>query len=181
MLKRILVYVPLAVLILWGLNSLASVREYPKPTPLPEFTHTEAALWLNSPPLSVPDLHGKVVIVDFWTFGCWNCYRSFPWLNDLYNRYHDQGLEIIGVHTPEFDHEKDLEKVQAKVKEFELHHPVMIDNDFSYWNRLNNRFWPAYYIVDKQGNVRGLSVGETHKGDPRAKSVEDLVMRLLAE
>jgi thiol-disulfide isomerase/thioredoxin len=151
------------------------------PKPAPEFTETDADAWINSKPLKLSDLRGKVVLVDFWAFECWNCYRSFPWLNALESRYAPQGLHVIGVHSPEFDHEKDADAVRAKTREFKLHHPVMLDNDFSYWKALNNRFWPAYYLIDKSGNIRALYVGETHEGDRRAQEIEAKVKELMAE
>jgi thiol-disulfide isomerase/thioredoxin len=89
----------------------------------PEFTQTDANNWLNSPPLTFDVLKGKVVLIDFWTFECWNCYRSFPWMNGLQQRLEDQGLQIIGVHTPEFEREKVKENIIAKAEEFKLHHP----------------------------------------------------------
>ena len=151
------------------------------PFKAPEFTHAAKADWINSAPLTVSGLRGKVVLLDFWTFGCWNCYRSFPWLRALEERYHDRPLQVVGVHTPEFDHERVPENVAAKVKEFKLAHPVMIDNDFSYWRAMKNRYWPAFYIIDKRGRVRGVFVGETHAGDRRARAIERLIDRLLAE
>lgn len=126
-------------------------------------------------------LRGKVVLLDFWTYGCWNCYRSFPWLREVEARYQDRGLQVIGVHTPEFDHERVLENVVEKVEEFKLKHPVMIDNDLSYWRAMYNRYWPAFYIIDKKGLVRGVFVGETHAGDRRAVEIETLLEKLLAE
>ncbi|MCU7801251.1 MAG: redoxin domain-containing protein [gamma proteobacterium symbiont of Lucinoma myriamae] len=138
-----------------------------KPYKMPEFTHHKANEWINSQPLTVQDLKGKVVLIDMWTFDCWNCYRSFPWLNALEEKYQKSGLQIIGVHTPEFDHEKIRVNIEAKVKKFKLHHPVMIDNDFSYWRALNNRYWPAYYLVNQEGNIVSSHIGETHQGDQR--------------
>ena len=120
-------------------------------------------------------------MVDVWTFDCWNCYRSIPWLKDLETRLEPRGLALLGVHTPEFAHEKERDKVVAKVKEFGIRHPVMLDNDFSYWNALGNRYWPAFYVIDKQGRLRGAFVGETHVGDQRAKKVETLLQQLLKE
>ena len=147
----------------------------------PEFTHTAPGEWINSPPLTLSDLRGNVVLLDFWTFGCWNCYRSFPWLKEVEAAYEAQGLRVIGVHTPEFDHEKVRANVVEKVAKFELHHPVMIDNDFSYWNALNNRYWPAFYLIDKRGFLRSVFIGETHRGDANAKNIETMIRRLLAE
>ena len=152
-----------------------------EPWPLPEFTQTTTSQWIHSPPISVQQLKGQVVLLDFWTFDCWNCYRSFPWLNDLEQRYQDQGLQIIGIHTPEFDHEKIRSNVVAKMQTFQLHHPVMLDNDFRYWKALNNRYWPAFYLIDKQGLIRATFIGETHAGDANARQIEIVVRQLLAE
>lgn len=145
----------------------------------PAFTHTKPQEWLNSSPQTWEQLKGKVVMIEFWTFDCWNCYRTIPWLNDLYARYKDKGFEIISVHTPEFAHERKRENVIAKIKEHKIKFPVMLDNDFSYWKALNNRYWPAFYLVDKQGNLRGQTAGETHKGDANAKAIEKAIDQLL--
>jgi len=149
--------------------------------PLPEFTNTDRNTWFNSEPVSLQDLRGRVVLVDFWTFECWNCYRSFPWLNALEERLDGEAFEVIGVHSPEFDRESDPQQVAAKIREFGLKHPVMMDNDFRYWRALNNRYWPAYYLVDKKGVIRHLHVGETHEGDARARLIEEQIRDLLAE
>ena len=151
------------------------------PFPAPEFTQQDAGAWLNSSPLKIADLRGNVVLIDFWAFECWNCYRSFPWLNSLQHEYEAKGLKVIGVHTPEFDRERDVRRVAEKMKEFELDHPVMIDNDSAYWRKMRNRFWPAFYILGKKGRVRGVYYGETHDGDRRAKKIDKLVRKLLAE
>ena len=151
------------------------------PAKMPEFTQVDEVAWINSKPLSVEDLRGKVVLIDVWTYGCWNCYNSFPWLHSVEEKYADQEFTVIGIHTPEFDREKERENVVKKVAEFELHHPIMMDNDFSYWRALHNKYWPAYYIVDKQGNIRKGFVGETHMGDRRAKKIENLIAKLLKE
>ncbi len=152
-----------------------------QPLAAPEFTHSDPDEWLNSAPLTLADLRGKVVLVDFWTFDCWNCYRSFPWLKALEGRLAGRGLQVIGVHSPEFEREKVPENVRKKIAEFGLTHPVMIDNDFSYWKAMANRYWPAYYLIDKQGVIRGVYVGETHEGDPQARAVESMLVQLLAE
>lgn len=147
----------------------------------PEFTQKTADAWLNSPPLRMQDLRGKVVLLDFWTFECWNCYRSFPWLNGVEKKFASQGLQVIGIHTPEFEHEKSRIRLEEKIDEFKLHHPVMMDNDFAYWRSLSNRYWPAYYLIDKQGRVRALFVGETHAGGAQAQSIEAEIEKLLKE
>lgn len=151
------------------------------PIPAPEFTHRERQDWINSTPYSMQDLQGKVVLIDFWTFGCWNCYRSFPWLNAMESRLDKEDFQIIGVHTPEFENEKIRKNIENKVETFNLHHPIMIDNDSSYWRAMNNRYWPAYYILDKQNQVRAVFFGETHEGDNRAKQIENIITQLLAE
>lgn len=152
-----------------------------RPVPAPPFTHDNPQAWLNSGPLTWDDLEGNVVLLDFWTFDCWNCYRSFPWLRSLEAELKPEGLRVIGVHTPEFEHEKVRANVAAKIEEFMLHHPVMMDNDFSYWRAMDNRYWPAFYIIDKQGRVRAEFFGETHEGDRQARRIESVIRDLLEE
>jgi len=160
-------------------QSTTATSSMSTPDNIPEFTHQKQSDWINSSPLSVDQLIGKVVLIDMWTFDCWNCYRSFPWLNELESKYEMKGLQIIGVHTPEFAHEKIRSNIEAKVKEFKLRHPIMIDNDFSYWKRLNNRYWPSYYLFDQEGQLVYSHVGETHKGDGKAVVLENKVKQLL--
>jgi thiol-disulfide isomerase/thioredoxin len=148
---------------------------------LPEFTETTAEKWINASPMTVADFRGKVLLLDFWTFDCWNCYRSFPWLNALEKRYRDAEFQVIGIHTPEFDHERVRTNIEAKVKEYQLYHPIMIDNDFSYWKAMNNQYWPAYYLVDKAGKIQYQFIGETHAGDSNAKAIEAAIKELLDE
>lgn len=149
--------------------------------PAPDFTHREPEQWLNSPPLSWADLRGKVVILEFWTFDCWNCYRSIPWLHTLGEKFPAAGFEIVGVHTPELPQEYVLANVRAKLEEFRIQGPVVVDNDYSTWKAWNNRYWPAFYLVDRQGRVRGRYVGETHAGDRNARAMEAQIADLLAE
>lgn len=149
--------------------------------PLPEFTHQAPADWLNSPPLTVASLKGKVLLIDFWTFECRNCYRSFPWLKGLESSLAEEDFQVIGVHSPEFDRERDRDQVFTKIREFRLRHPVMIDNDFSYWNALGNRYWPAFYLVDRRGDIRYGFIGETHRGDRQATTIEQRIRELLDE
>lgn len=159
----------------------AGAREVRSTFPAPAFTHTQAQDWINSAPITWQDLRGQVVLLDFWTYACWNCYRSIPWLHQVEKRYAARGLRVIGVHTPEFDHERVRDNVVAKVKEFQITHPVMLDNDHSYWRAMSNRYWPAFYLVDRKGQVRGLFIGETHAGDRNAKGMEATIEQLLAE
>lgn len=151
------------------------------PYSLPIFTQTSAQAWLNSPPLTLKDLKGKVTLIDFWTFDCWNCYRSFPWLHGVQKQYESKGFQIIGIHSPESEHEKATVSVATKVKEFKITNPVMMDNDMGYWKAMNNQFWPAYYLVDKKGLVRTSFIGETHKDTVQANEIEFWVKKLLAE
>lgn len=165
-----------------ALNVVADAAGRAPPAgPAPEFTHTQPQEWINSPPLKIADLRGNVVLLDFWTFDCWNCYRSFPWLHTVEEKFAGQGLRVIGVHSPEFDRERVRDNVVAKVKEFMLTHPVMIDNDFSYWKAMGNRYWPAFFLIDKRGNVRGAYYGETHADDANARNIEQEITALLAE
>ena len=151
------------------------------PMLVPEFTSLDARDWVNSAPLRRADLRGKVVLLDIWTFECWNCYRSFPWLNGLEERLGPRGLRVVGIHSPEYDRERDRAAVAAKVREFGLRHPVMIDNDFRYWKALGNRFWPAFYLIDKRGLIRHRYIGETREGDAQAETIEAAVIELLTE
>ena len=116
--------------------------------------------WINSEPLNWNTLQGKVVMVEFWTFECYNCKNVEPYIKSWHQRYQAKGLEIIAVHTPEFDRERDIDNVRQYVKDHAITYPVAIDNDFKIWRRFANRYWPAMYLVDKQGNIRYRFIGE---------------------
>ena len=148
---------------------------------LPEFTQSDQSQWINSDPLTLQNISGKVVLVDIWTYGCWNCYRSIPWIRSLEERYADDAFAVIGIHTPEFEHEYVRENIERKVAEFKVTHPVMMDNDFAYWKALGNRYWPTFYVADQEGVVRGVFIGETHEGGRRAREVEGLIEQLFNE
>ena len=163
------------------LGTAAVAKKLNPPDKMPEFTQVDPAAWINSKPLTVAELKGKVVLIDVWTYGCWNCYRSFPWLHKVEEKFAGQDFQVIGIHTPEFDHEKDRDNVVKNVEKFMLKHPVMMDNNFAYWRSLRNRYWPAYYVVDKKGNIRNAFIGETHEGDRRAKKIEKVIAKLLKE
>ena len=162
-------------------SAWVAARDTEQPWAAPEFTHSSERDWINTQPLKLADLRGRVVLLDFWTFGCWNCYRSFPWLKQLEAQFEGKDFLVVGVHSPEFDHEKDRKKVSAKVAEFMLSHPVMVDNDFSYWKAMKNRYWPTFYLIDKTGRVRASFIGETHTGDSNAKAIEEKIIELLKE
>ncbi|MBA2486443.1 MAG: redoxin domain-containing protein [Nitrospira sp.] len=116
--------------------------------------------WLNSERLHLADLRGKVVLVEFWTFGCHNCRNVEPYVKRWHQAYADQGFVVIGVHSPEFSHEREVENVKRYIKEHDIRFAVPIDNDFSTWNSYGNRYWPAMYLIDKQGVIRYVRIGE---------------------
>jgi len=119
-----------------------------------------ATAWLNSPPLSVEQLRGKVVLIDFWTYSCINCLRTLPYVSGWYAKYKDHGLVVIGVHAPEFAFEKDEDNVRRAVSELRIAYPVALDNDYAIWKGFNNRYWPAHYFIDAQGRIRAQHFGE---------------------
>lgn len=116
--------------------------------------------WLNTRPLHLTDLKGKVVMVEFWTFGCYNCRNVEPYVKQWDKKFAPQGFVVIGVHSPEFDSERDIENVKRYVREHGITYPVAIDNDFATWKSYNNRYWPALYLIDKQGVIRYVHIGE---------------------
>ncbi len=118
--------------------------------------------WINSAPLRLADWRGKVVLVDFWTYSCINCLRTLPYITGWYEKYHAQGLEIIGIHAPEFAFEKKLENVQKAVKRHNIRHPVALDNAMATWKNFANQYWPAHYLIDRQGRVVYTHFGEGH-------------------
>jgi thiol-disulfide isomerase/thioredoxin len=109
--------------------------------------------WFNSAPLSMASLRGKVVLVDFWTYGCVNCVNTLPYVTQLYAKYRDRGLVIVGVHTPEFPFERSAANVQAALKRHGITYPVAQDNDSRTWDAYGNHYWPAQYIVDQNGRI----------------------------
>lgn len=127
------------------------------PIPAPD---VQGAPWLNSAPLTLSTLKGQVVLVEFWTFGCYNCRHVEPYIKQWFQRYHQQGLQVIGVHTPEFDYERIKANVQDYINANEINYPVVMDNDYTIWNRYHNRYWPAIYLIDHAGQLRYLKVGE---------------------
>lgn len=175
----------LAVWFGWGISvqwAVAAPGQWlDDPVRAPEFTQTDAQAWLNSAPIALDDLRGKVVLLDFWTFDCWNCYRSFPWLNTLEQRLADSPFQVIGIHSPEFAHERYRGNLAAKLVQFKLEHPVMMDNDFRYWQMMGNRYWPTFYLLDKRAQIRAVFIGETHADSQQAQRVEQMIRALLKE
>ena len=132
--------------------------------------------WINSEPLTMQELRGKVVLVDFWTYTCINCIRTFPFLKLWQSRYADDGLVILGIHTPEFDFEKDLDNVVTATRDNGIVWPVALDNDYVTWRNFSNRFWPAKYLIDRDGVVR-----YTHFGEGAYAETEQQIRDLLEE
>lgn len=118
------------------------------------------AEWINSNPLTIESLRGKVVLVDFWTYSCINCIRTQPYLNAWHEKYSDDGLVILGIHAPEFAFEKLPKNVEKAVKEADIKYPVALDNDFRTWNAYDNKYWPAKYLIDQNGNIVYKHFGE---------------------
>ena len=140
----------------------------------PEFAGIDA--WINGDPLTMEELRGRVVLIDFWTYTCINCIRTFPFLKQWHARYVDDGLVIVGVHTPEFDFEKNYENVVEATLRDALVWTMAQDNDYITWRRYSNRFWPAKYLIDKDGVVR-----YTHFGEGGYAETENVIRQLLAD
>jgi thiol-disulfide isomerase/thioredoxin len=135
-----------------------------------------ATAWLNSPLLNSEELRGKVVAVDFWTYTCINWLRTLPYIRAWAERYRDHGLVVIGVHTPEFPFEHDIDNVRRAVQEMRVTYPVAIDNEYAVWEAFDNHYWPALYLIDAQGHIRYQQFGE---GD--YEEAEEAIKELLAE
>ncbi len=137
---------------------------------------SSATGWLNSPPLMAPGLRGKVVLVDFWTYTCINWLRTLPYIRAWAEKYKDQGLVLIGVHTPEFPFERDIDNVRRAVADMAVDYPVAIDNDYAIWRAFRNEYWPALYIIDGHGYIR-----HHHFGEGGYEQAERIIQPLLAE
>jgi thiol-disulfide isomerase/thioredoxin len=132
--------------------------------------------WLNSPPLTTADLRGKVVLVDFWTYTCINWLRTLGYVRAWAEKYEDQGLVVVGVHTPEFPFEQDVENVREAAKDMTVEYPVALDSDYAVWRAFSNRYWPAVYIADAEGQIRHHQFGEGGY-----EECERVIQRLLRE
>ncbi|WDZ95858.1 cytochrome c biogenesis protein CcdA [Herbaspirillum sp. WKF16] len=169
-----------------GAGAVAGALPQPQPAARPyrSLLPVEGALpsldgaveWLNSAPLSAEQLRGKVVLVDFWTYSCINCIRTLPYVRAWAEKYKDQGLVVIGVHTPEFAFEKKVDNVKKALGEFKLGFPVAVDSNFRIWRAFNNNYWPAIYLADAQGKLR-----YHHFGEGRYETSEKAIQELLKE
>lgn len=124
-----------------------------------------AVEWINSPSLGAEELRGKVVLVDFWTYSCINCLRSLPYIKDWYKKYKSQGLVVIGVHSPEFAFEHDLVGVRRAVEDLKIEYPVAVDNSKTIWTAFKNQYWPAHFLIDRDGRIRYHHFGEGNYGE----------------
>lgn len=156
------------------MSAAKSAAELPVEGEVPSFAG--ATLWLNSPPLNVEALRGKVVVVDFWTYSCINCLRALPFVESWYQKYKDHGLVVIGVHAPEFAFEKDPSNVRRAVADLKIIYPVALDNDYAIWQAFNNQYWPAHYFIDATGRVRAHHFGEGNYDES-----ERIIRKLLTE
>ena len=133
-----------------------------------------ATAWLNSPPLTTEQLRGRVVVVDFWTYTCINWLRTLPYVRAWAQAYENDGLVVIGVHTPEFGIEHDVDSVRRAAKEMRLEYPIAVDNDYAVWEAFANHYWPALYFVDANGEIR-----HHHFGEGEYEQSEQVIRQLL--
>src|SRR2546421_11193152 len=132
--------------------------------------------WLNSPPLSAADLRGNVVLIDFWTYTCINWLRTLPYVRSWAEKYREHGVVVIGVHSPEFSFEHDIDNLRRAAKDMRVAYPIAIDNDYAIWSAFDNHYWPALYLVDAQGRIRSHQFGEG-----AYEQSEMMIQQLLAE
>ena len=140
----------------------------------PEFAGISA--WLNSPPLTLESLRGKVVLVQFWTYSCINCVRTLPYVTKWYDTYKDKGFVVVGVHTPEFAFERETANVETAIKRFGIKYPVAQDNQYRTWRAFGNQYWPAGYLIDKSGTIVATQFGEGGY-----QQMENTIARLVGE
>src|SRR5947209_13223806 len=163
-----------------NINKLLLAARHPAAVPLPIEGELPslggATAWLNSSPLSAADLRGKVLLIDFWTYTCINWLRTLPYIRAWAEKYKEHGVVVIGVHTPEFPFEHDLENVRRAVQDMRVSYPIAIDNDYAIWDAFNNQYWPALYIVDAEGRIRSHQFGEG-----AYEQSEMIIQQLLAE
>lgn len=135
-----------------------------------------SGMWINSEPLTLKSLRGRVVLIDFWTFACYNCRNTLPSLKKWDAQYRDKGLTIIGVHTPELDFERDIDRLRREVAGLGIKYPVVTDQDYSTWKAYRVEAWPTVFLLDKQGRIRWSHIGEGYYDE-----TEDVIKKLLAE
>jgi thiol-disulfide isomerase/thioredoxin len=169
----------IARILLLPLLAAAAVVAASAPSTPPEFSHHNARDWINSDPLTLASLKGKVVMVEFFAFECVNCVKSRPWVESLEHNDKDAGLVIIGVHTPELPEERNPDAVRNAVERLGIRYPVMIDGDASYWSALHIKYWPTYCLIGRDGLLYASVPGEMDLGDERANKVAAAIDLLL--
>lgn len=151
-------------------------RKLTDETKAPAAPEPSNGLWINSEPLTLKSLHGRVVLIEFWTFACYNCRNTLPTVKKWDAQYRDKGLTIIGVHTPESDLERNEVDLKREISELGIKYPVVTDNDYSTWKAYRVEAWPTLFLLDKQGRVRWMHVGEGYYAE-----TEEMIKQLLAE
>jgi thiol-disulfide isomerase/thioredoxin len=176
----VLVTVAAGVFVFVGVRALIEGRheaaDLPDEGPLPRLSAADPKLWFNSLPLSSEALHGKVVLVDFWTYSCINSLRNLPYVKSWAEKYRQAGLVVIGVHSPEFSFEKDHANVALAVQDYHVTYPVVMDSDYRIWQSFDNSYWPADYIADRKGRLR-----HHHFGEGDYAQTEHVIQKLLRE
>jgi thiol-disulfide isomerase/thioredoxin len=151
-------------------------RTLTEETKAPTAPELSNGIWINSEPLTLKGLQGRVVLIEFWTFACYNCRNTLPSLKKWDAQYRDKGLTIIGVHTPELDFERDIDQLRREVAALGIKYPVITDTDYSTWKAYGVEAWPTVFVLDKQGRVRW-----THVGEGYYDQTEEVIKKLLAE
>jgi thiol-disulfide isomerase/thioredoxin len=157
-------------------NEMGTTSNMDQEKKAPIAPEISSGTWINSEPLTLQSLRGRVVVVDLWTFACYNCRNALPAVKNWDARYRNQGVTVIGVHTPELDTERNLDNLRHEIAELGIRFPVVSDNDFSTWNAYRVNAWPTWFVIDKQGRIRWQHVGEG-----AYKETEQVIEQLLAE
>jgi thiol-disulfide isomerase/thioredoxin len=159
-----------------GSSQIVSADSWAAANKSPLAPELAAGTWINSEALTLKGLRGRVVLVDFWTFGCYNCRNTLPSVKSWDERYREKGLTIVGVHTPELDSERKIENVRREVAALGIRYLVLTDNDYATWKAYNVEAWPTMFLLDKSGHVRWMHVGEGAYAE-----AEETIQKLLAE
>lgn len=192
--RQLLFYLGLGILGAGAASALklGTRQQSPMTTSLPAATKPETAVlaangkslpdfqgiqqWLNSNPLSIADLKGNVVLIQFWTFACINCQRTLPHITQWHRQYASQGLKVIGIHTPEFAFERDPNNIKRALQQHQITYPVPIDNDYRTWKAYQNEYWPHLFLADRRGLMR-----YDHIGEGAYDTTEQMIQKLLQE
>ena len=156
-------------------GSMISSGQITEETKAPTAPELSSGAWINSEPLTLASLHGRVVLIEFWTFACYNCRNTLPTVKKWDAQYRDKGLTIIGVHTPELDYESNVDNLRREIAKLGIKYPVVTDNDYSTWKAYGVEAWPTLFVLDKQGRVRW-----THVGEGAYDETEQVIEKLLS-